>query len=153
MRTVPSLRALHPTATDSSHFSPLRSRRHLAPLTSLDATPMDLPASCCKHKTYGTAKSFRCNIYTKLGGYSCQLKGLHESVARTGLPIQVLSFHTLAHSFALTKNSTLLFSIVSALFAQNTRGWGMPTSHENLLFPLARPTMHTASHTARSRHA
>src|SRR5438309_7558588 len=54
------------------------------------------------------------------GGYSCQFwKGLRGSAMKTRLLIQVLSFHTLAHSFALTKNSTLLFSIVSALFAQN----------------------------------
>src|SRR6266704_2106481 len=33
-----------------------------------------------------------------------------------------LSFHALAHSFALTKTSTLLFSIASALFAKNHRG-------------------------------
>ncbi len=35
-----------------------------------------------------------------------------------------LSFHILAHSFALTKNSTLLFSSASALFAKNHPGWG-----------------------------
>src|ERR1700687_2172660 len=35
-----------------------------------------------------------------------------------------LRIHTLAHSFALTKNSTPLFSIDSALFTKNTRGVG-----------------------------
>jgi len=35
-----------------------------------------------------------------------------------------LSFHILAHSFALTKKSTLLFSIGSPLFAQKHRGVG-----------------------------
>ncbi len=35
-----------------------------------------------------------------------------------------LYFQTLAHSFALTKTSTLLFSIASALFAKNHPGWG-----------------------------
>src|SRR6266568_4264614 len=35
-----------------------------------------------------------------------------------------LSFHILAHSFALTKKSTLLFSIASPLFAQKHRGVG-----------------------------
>src|SRR5437667_3303738 len=72
------------------------------------------------------------------------LEDLRELAARSRCLTQVLSFHTLAHSFALTKNSTLLFSIVSALFAQNTRGWGMPvtlTNHDNLLFRLSRPTM------------
>jgi len=32
LRTVPSLRALRPTATNSSHFSPSRSRQHVPPL-------------------------------------------------------------------------------------------------------------------------
>src|SRR6266699_15205 len=46
-----------------------------------------------------------------------------------------LSFHTLAHSFALTKNSTLLFSSDSALFAKNRRGWGrgVPTRRKGSL--------------------
>jgi hypothetical protein len=35
-----------------------------------------------------------------------------------------LFFQALAHSFALTENSTLLFSSNSTLFAKNTRGWG-----------------------------
>jgi len=34
------------------------------------------------------------------------------------------SFHTLAHSFALTKNSTPLFPSNCALFAKNHPGWG-----------------------------
>src|SRR5216683_275687 len=37
---------------------------------------------------------------------------------------QLLCNHTLEHFFALSKISTPLFSIDSALFAQNTRGWG-----------------------------
>src|SRR5260370_42517663 len=35
---------------------------------------------------------------------------------------QALSFHILAHSFTLTQNSTLFFSIDSTLFTQNSRG-------------------------------
>src|SRR6266705_7131870 len=35
-----------------------------------------------------------------------------------------LFFHTLAHSFAPLKTSTLLFSMASALFAKNHPGWG-----------------------------
>src|SRR6266700_1799177 len=43
-----------------------------------------------------------------------------------------LSFHTLAHSFALTKTSTLLFSMTSALFAKNHPGGGRdPFSKQN----------------------
>src|SRR5207244_12852888 len=40
--------------------------------------------------------------------------------------IQILSFHTLAHSFALTKNSTRLFSNDSALFTQKHPGVRYP---------------------------
>jgi hypothetical protein len=32
------------------------------------AVLMDLPAKCCKQKTYGIANSFRCNTYKKQGG-------------------------------------------------------------------------------------
>src|SRR6266849_1556081 len=38
--------------------------------------------------------------------------------------IYPLSFHSIPHSFALIKNTTLLFSSDSALFAQNNRGGG-----------------------------
>jgi len=40
------------------------------------------------------------------------------------VPCYPLSFHTLAHSFVPAKISTLLFSIISALFAENHPGWG-----------------------------
>ena len=40
------------------------------------------------------------------------------------VPCYPLSFHTFAHSFAPAKISTLLFPIISALFAENHPGWG-----------------------------
>jgi hypothetical protein len=43
-------------------------------------------------------------------------------------PTYPLSFQILAHSFALSKNSTLLFSSASALFAKNDPGWGRGSS-------------------------
>ena len=42
-----------------------------------------------------------------------------------------LSFQILADSFALSKNSTPLFSRNSGLFARNTRGWGGATPHNS----------------------
>jgi hypothetical protein len=39
-------------------------------------------------------------------------------------PTYLLYFLIVAHSFALTENSTLFFSIVSELFAKNHPGWG-----------------------------
>jgi hypothetical protein len=44
-------------------------------------------------------------------------------------PSYLLSFQTLANSFALNKNSTLFFSINSELFAKNHPGWGGDSSH------------------------
>src|SRR6266481_2078329 len=58
-------------------------------------------------------------------------------------------FCSLLHFLALTKNSTVLFSCDSVLFAQNTGGGGIPTSltsPENLLFLFARPTMNMNLH-------
>ncbi len=55
--------------------------------------------------------------------------------------IQVLSFHTLPHSFAFAQNATLLFSIDSALFAQNTQGAVsimVPSPKKNFDFPAPR---------------
>jgi hypothetical protein len=55
---------------------------------------------------------------------------------------QVLSFHILAHSFALAKISTLLFSSASALFAENHPGWGYPSTR----FPyLVTSFLHSSS--------
>src|SRR6266568_7810192 len=67
---------------------------------------------------------------TKTGGSSGR-STLQPSGVPTFKPFDVptfpsypLSFHTLPHSFALTKNSTPLFSWNSGLFAQNIRGGG-----------------------------
>jgi GGDEF domain-containing protein len=48
----------------------------------------------------------------------------------TVFPSYPLSFQTIAHSFALTQNSTLLFSSASALFAKNHPGWGVLTANQ-----------------------
>jgi hypothetical protein len=50
--------------------------------------------------------------------------GIRHSPRITRHFIQVLSFHTLPNTFALTKNSTLFFSCNSELFRKNTRAWG-----------------------------
>ncbi len=170
------------------------------------------PRKCRKQKTYGVNKPFRCNTYKKQGGGLLDSGPLNSSFA-TRRCNQVLSFHTLPHSFCTTKNSTLLFSVVSALFTAKHPGWGrailtfypnsvsansalsstselIPISYldlqlaiedpepvgtvqllcaalpritehgsrvtqsvTHLLFPLDRPTMNSASHLARFRHA
>ena len=85
------------------------------------------PRKCCKQKTYGTTKFFRCNTYKNSRGYLPQAKYLSPPPA-SGRPDVFqnypLSFQTLAHSFARSKNSTPFFSSDSALFAKNHPGWG-----------------------------
>jgi hypothetical protein len=59
----------------------------------------------------------------------------------TAFPSYPLSFQTIAHSFALTKNSTLFFSSASALFAKNHPGWGVLMANQELtpMTPLLHP--------------
>src|ERR1700687_897872 len=69
-----------------------------------------------------------------------------------------LRIHTLAHSFALTKNSTPLFSIDSALFTKNTRGVGylsrrMGRARENAEFVSCLHPYIRASPTSRNSDA
>ncbi len=52
--------------------------------------------------------------------------GLSTSVSLRPIPFLFTLLRTLLHFFARHKNSTLLFSCNSALFAQNTRGWVGP---------------------------
>jgi hypothetical protein len=98
------------------------------------------PRKCCKQKTYGMAKPFRCNTYKKTGGYLLQAKSFSLSsppVPLSGLPIPIpyflppipfrfMSLRTLLRSFARERNSTLLFSMNSALFHKNRGVWGTP---------------------------
>ena len=84
------------------------------------------PRKCCKQKTYGQAKPFRCNTYKKQGwrSSSWELATRHSSVA-IGLKSFLFTFlRTLLHFFASAENSTRFFSIDYALLAQNTRGMG-----------------------------
>src|SRR5712664_1009136 len=62
-------------------------------------------------------------------------------------PTYPLSFHILAHSFALNKSSTLLFSIVSALFAENYPGWGDPLAFRHSLSHCPTSPYQAAWHT------
>ncbi len=66
-------------------------------------------------------------LMKNIGGGGGSFFRLWRSPLATGHCTQALSFHILAHSFALfctRANSTLLFSIDSALFAKKHPGWG-----------------------------
>ncbi len=54
----------------------------------------------------------------------CVLRSTFRPPNASTFPTYPLSFHSVAHSFALCKSTTLFFSIVSALFAKNHPGWG-----------------------------
>src|SRR5216683_379238 len=77
-------------------------------------------------RTYApfSCNPFRIRTYKKQagGGGASSGSGARHSPFVARRNTQVLSFHTLAHSFALTKNSTLFFSSASALFAKNHPG-------------------------------
>src|SRR5216683_5360351 len=79
-------------------------------------------------RTYApfSCNPFRIRTYKKQagGGGASSGSGARHSPFVARRNTQVLSFHTLAHSFALTKNSTLFFSSAPALFAKNHPGWG-----------------------------
>jgi putative glutamine amidotransferase len=55
------------------------------------AALMDLPAKCCKQKTYGIANSFRCNTYKKQGG------GAPSPLGVSTLPPSAALFQAPAH--------------------------------------------------------
>ena len=63
-----------------------------------------------------------CTNNSHSGSHRVQPSGTRHSSLVTCT--QVLSIHTVARSFALTQNSTVFFSIGSALFAKNHPGGG-----------------------------
>ena len=81
------------------------------------------PRKCRKQKTYGTVKPFGCNTYKKHRGGAARL--WNSPLTTCNSPLHSSPFLSYPSAlFCTTKNSTLLFSIDSALFAQNTRGGG-----------------------------
>ncbi len=79
------------------------------------------------HFPYPASRLFA--IHTKTAGCIPTIPimelAAHNPPLTTAFPSFVfILLRTLLHLFALLKNSTLLFSIDSALFGKNTRGWG-----------------------------
>ncbi len=80
-----------------------------------------LPASVANKRLTAWLSPLDATLTKNRGVGACRLLR-HASLAARP-ETQVLSLQILAHSFARSKNTTLLFSSDSALFAQNTRGW------------------------------
>ena len=126
-----------PSSYSSNIVVPLRVTFSNGTNRTIFHSPYTLPSSV-------SYKPFSCRSYENCRGVYQQFqfwfkpiattKGSSALVTSPHYCIQVLSFHTLAHSFALTKNSTLLFSTDSALFAKKHRGWGGWMSKRSRLY-------------------
>ena len=96
----------------------------LRSLSAVSHLPYTLPSSV-------SCKSFACHFYANSASRTVlrdeNRRRVHQQFPFRNLRLsthhftELLSFHTLAHSFAPRKKSTLLFSIHSALFVKNTR--------------------------------
>jgi len=118
----------------------------LRSLSAVSHLPYTLPSSV-------SCKSFACHFYANSASRTVlrdeNRRRVHQQFPFRNLRLsthhftELLSFHTLAHSFAPRKKSTLLFSIHSALFVKNTRvGEGsmltIGPSSERSVFPPQR---------------
>ncbi len=109
--------------TNNSHSGTLRCPLANPPLGYFDgATSFFLSA----HSAFSVISALNPS-FSFLSTFNFQLWTLNLRLT----PTHPLSFHILADSFALSKNSTPLFSGNSGLFARNTRGWGGATPHNS----------------------
>src|SRR5260370_10471916 len=75
--------------------------------------------------------SFICHSYANTRGVGVFFpfwNALRGHTEKNSLFIQVLSFHTLAHSFARTKTQLFYFQALPHFLRKNTRGWGIPST-------------------------
>jgi hypothetical protein len=82
---------------------------------------MNTSKSVSKQRTLTT---FRMNTYEKQGGGGGSPQRVNSLFRQQPTLHELPCFQTLTHSFALTKNSTLLFSNNSELFCKKHPGWG-----------------------------
>src|SRR5437667_6265994 len=68
-------------------------------------------------------------------------------------PFRLILLRTLLRLFALSENSTFLFSSDSALFRKNTRGWVSTLPKVELWHPLPRITNHKSRITLLEAHS
>jgi hypothetical protein len=92
-----------------------------------NATPFRIN-TCKTVSKQTTLTSFRINTYEKTRGWGAPRFG-NPSLATPRSPLHSSSFfsHPCA-LFCTAKNSSLFFSINSALFTQKHRGWGYPSA-------------------------
>jgi len=93
-------------------------------LSPLDATLLS-PLLCVANKELVQCLSLLDATLTKnIGGWGQRFFDVRTFSRFKVFPKYPFSFHILAHSFALVKSSTPLFSADSALFGKNHPGWG-----------------------------
>src|SRR5882724_13706292 len=99
------------TSSESSHPMQLPSRQQSTPLNHFSCNTYGFPRKCCKQKTYGRTKPFRCNTYKKQGGRGVMVNQLPLSSnvpTRLQPPFVLNRFHTL--SFSISCNSCVCHS-------------------------------------------
>src|SRR5260370_36236465 len=132
---IPALPGRSYPALHLTPFSHLRIRAHfgrrifpshpvaisskLRPRKPFRCNTYGLPASVANKRLTAWLSPLDATLTKNRGVGACRLLR-HPSLAARP-ETQVLSLHILAHSFARSKNTTLLFSSYSALVAQNTR--------------------------------
>jgi len=111
----------------SARINPLESA--LTSHSQLIENTATLSPAECAVTSNSLANPLECALTKNTGGGGAvpliqELIILHSSLATILKSFLFTLLRTLLRFFALTKNSTLLFSSDSALFAKNTRGWG-----------------------------
>jgi hypothetical protein len=94
-------------------------------LSPLDATPAPHPVSVAYKRLTDILNPLDATL-TQKPGVGAHDSGTHHSALITRHCSQVLSFHTLAHSFAPRKTQLVCFQSFPHSLSKNTRGGGMP---------------------------
>src|SRR6266481_8413531 len=76
-RSMLARQAVLLTSSESIHPTQLLSRQQSTPVSPFSCNTCGPPRKCCKQKTYGRTKSFKCNTYRKQGGGGCYGQRAH----------------------------------------------------------------------------
>src|SRR6267378_7368785 len=98
-------------------------------LKSFSCNTYGSPRKCCKQKTYGLTKPFRCSTYKKHGARGLSDSRTRQSSLATGLKSFFFKFlrallRFFLHFLATSKKSTPFLSCNSTLFHEKQAGGG-----------------------------
>ena len=123
------------TSSESVHPTQLLSRQQSTPVSPFSCNTYGPPRKCCKQKTYGRTKSFKCNTYRKQGGGGVMV---NELISKKAPFNELPCFHAIAHSFPQWQllRCFLFNSFRTLSVATGGAGWSSPISHS----PLCKPS-------------